>query len=115
MDKKRMATIYDFLRFTREHCKYVMCADCPLSSDNNKPRITCYDFMHQCTDEYNNYILKWIDEHPIKTYADDFFEHFPNASKHHNNYPIACRQHIYGGECNIKTCLACWNQPYVGK
>lgn len=112
MSEKRVATIFDYIRFSNEHCNKASCENCPVSSNNNTYGITCVDLLYQHTDKYNEFLLKWIDEHPIKTYKDDFFEHFPNALKHHENYPRACRQYIYGGECNIKTCLACWNQPY---
>lgn len=112
MTEKRVATFYDYVRLVTEQCNKASCGFCPLSSQNNEFHVGCGKYITEHTEVANEMLLKWIDEHPIKTYADDFFEHFPNALKHHENYPRACRQYIYGGECNIKTCLACWNQPY---
>ena len=47
-------------------------------------------------------VQKWSDEHPKKTYAQDFFEKFPKAPKDKSaksEYPDACRNLIYGGGC----------------
>lgn len=64
-------------------------------------------------------IQKWSDEHPKKTYAQDFFEKFPKAPKNKSaksEYPDACRNLIYGGGCpkielRIDCCYECWNEP----
>lgn len=75
-------------------------------------------------------VQKWSYEHPApkqKTYADDFFEKYPNAKRHENGRPLAYRCDVYGCECNYKKapevlywrgkkgiddCLMCWNEPY---
>lgn len=64
-------------------------------------------------------LQKWSDEHPKKTYAQDFFEKFPNAPKDKSaksEYPHACRNMTYGGGCpkiesRIDCCYECWNEP----
>ena len=64
-------------------------------------------------------LKKWSDEHPVKTYAQDFFEKFPDAPKDEavkGKCPWACRCVIYGGECpmiepEIDCCYECWNEP----
>lgn len=64
-------------------------------------------------------LQKWSDEHPKKTYAQDFFEKFPKAPKNKSaksEYPDACRNLIYGGGCpkielRIDCCYKCWNEP----
>ena len=64
-------------------------------------------------------LQKWSDEHPKKTYAQDFFEKFPDAPKDKSaksEYPDACRNMIYGGGCpkigpKIECCYECWNEP----
>ena len=64
-------------------------------------------------------IQNWSDEHPKKTYVQDFFEKFPNAPKDKSakdEYPDACRNLIYGGGCpkiesRIDCCYKCWNEP----
>ena len=64
-------------------------------------------------------LQKWSDEHSQKTYAQDFFEKFPDAPKDEaikEMSPIACRRVIYGGGCRmtdpkIACCYECWNEP----
>lgn len=64
-------------------------------------------------------LQKWSNEHPKKTYAQDFFEKFPKAPKDKSaksEYPDACRNLIYGGGCpkiesRIDCCYKCWNEP----
>ena len=67
-------------------------------------------------------VQKWSDEHPKKTYAQDFFEKFPDAPKDEavkGKCPWACRIGIYGGGCpkidpEIDCCYECWNEPMEG-
>ena len=63
-------------------------------------------------------VQKWSDEHPKKTYAQDFFEKFPKAQSKSDGTPFVCRKKIYGGvrpafeDCDYTgTCKNCWNEP----
>lgn len=59
-------------------------------------------------------LQKWSDEHPVKTYAQDFFEKFPKAQSNSDGSPIICKEIIYGGFNNYicaKSCYECWNEP----
>lgn len=64
-------------------------------------------------------VQKWSDEHPKKTYAQDFLEKFPEAQKSWGGVPFVCRKRIYGGihsatseSCDdTKACYRCWNEP----
>ena len=59
-------------------------------------------------------LQKWSDEHPVKTYAQDFFEKFPKAPRcksANGRYPSACRKAIYDGKCPGVGCEECWNEP----
>ena len=56
-------------------------------------------------------VQKWSDEHPEKTYAQDFFEKFPKAQSNSDGAPHVCRKRIYGGECPDIECYECWNEP----
>lgn len=78
-------------------------------------------------------VQKWSNKHPLpkqKTYADDFFEKYPNAKRHENGRPLVYRCDVYGCECNYKKapeviywrgkqgiddCLMCWNEPYKAR
>lgn len=37
-------------------------------------------------------LQKWSDEHPKKTYAQDFFEKFPKAQNYAGVNPVVCRK-----------------------
>lgn len=64
-------------------------------------------------------VQKWSDEHPNKTYAQDFFEKFPKAQSNSDGTPLfVCRKRIYGGippkseGCDYTgACKNCWNKP----
>lgn len=63
-------------------------------------------------------IQKWSDEHPKKTYVQDFFEKFPDAQSCSDGSPFVCRERIYGGihstleNCDYTgACYRCWNEP----
>ena len=63
-------------------------------------------------------LQKWSDEHPKKTYAQDFFEKFPKAQRNWDGTPFVCRKRIYGGirstleDCDYTgACYRCWSEP----
>ena len=63
-------------------------------------------------------VQKWSDEHPEKTYAQDFFEKFPKAQSNSDGTPFVCRKRIYGGirstleDCDYTgACYRCWSEP----
>ena len=59
-------------------------------------------------------VQKWSDEHPKKTYAQDFFKKFPKAQSNSDGSPIICKEIIYGGFNNYictESCYECWNEP----
>lgn len=98
-----MASIKDLNRMC---IMQTACINCPLYSKD----VTCLpDSLPDNTDEI---VDKWVAEHPVKTYAMDFFEKFPNASRNGNGVPKACFNHIYGDEmhCSFSySCTECWN------
>lgn len=61
-------------------------------------------------------VQKWSDEHPKKTYIQDFFEKFPKAQSKSDGTPYVCRKITYGGKCpGIECdpgieCYECWNE-----
>ena len=63
-------------------------------------------------------LQKWSNEHPKKTYAQDFFEKFPKAQSNSDGTPFVCRKRIYGGirstleDCDYTgACYRCWSEP----
>lgn len=64
-------------------------------------------------DNLDEIVDKWVKEHPIKTYAMDFFEKFPNARKNDIGTPTICVKCVYGElsrDCARLDCNECWNQ-----
>jgi hypothetical protein len=72
-----------------------------------------------------NYFLKCLDDwaaaHPVRTYAMDFFEKFPNAPRGKGGVPKACPRDISsdtGTNC-LTLCNDCqkeyWNRPMPDK
>ena len=96
-----MASIKDLKRM----CKwYSDCDDCQLSVKNCLP--------NSLPDNADEIVGKWAAEHPIKTYAMDFFEKFPNAPRSSDGIPQTCWEHVYGDGryCPSDACTECWNR-----
>lgn len=91
----------------------ISCAKCPLENRNNGVGISCAPLEREYPDKAIKIVQKWSDEHPQKTYAEDFFEKFPNAPKEDDGTPKSCWRNIYGdGNCvDIShRCKMCWNR-----
>lgn len=100
-----MASIKDLKRL----CSfYIGCIDCPIKSE-----YTCS--VPRFPDNADEIVDKWVAEHPIKTYAMDFFEKFPNAPRLKSGVPKVCIERIYNVACIDEYCCEpkceeCWNQ-----
>lgn len=104
----------NFMKERRRMCDEVkLCINCPLEcTEFCDKAIYSSNFKLEEVQRAIEIVQKWSDEHPQKTYADDFFEKFPNAERIADRIPIICRQSIYGGECDKgKQCSDCWNEP----
>ena len=57
---------------------------------------------------------KQITENPIKTYAMDFFDKFPDARRKAARIPVPCIRMIYSecynNICSVGGCSECWNR-----
>lgn len=106
--------IMKFLKDAQRMCRAVGCTDCKCSS-------FCY--INYNISEEENYrfvkeVGKWAMEHPRKTYAQDFFEKFPEAKPDKEGVPRMCRANCYGGSCQYSAvsgagrapCKDCWNE-----
>ena len=103
-----MATIKDLKRMCDSYKK---CDDCPLDYTR------CGDSISALYGNADEIVDKWVLEHPVKTYAMDFFEKFPNASRRENGAPKVCTRYIYpelANDCCGK-CFDCWNQEIKEK
>lgn len=97
-----MASIKDFKRMCDFH---LHCSGCPIKSI-----LTCS--VYKLPDNIEEIIDKWVAEHPVKTYAMDFFEKFPNAPRDSDGAPKTCWKHVYGDGkyCSSDACTECWNR-----
>lgn len=103
-----------------------MCGCCPLKVElaqkfNCKQ---CFAIIRQYPDEAQRIVQRWSDDHPLpkqKTFADDFFEKYPNARSYVSNgvrIPTVMCCHVYGEcrehktECSYPQRERCWNEPY---
>ena len=97
-----MASIKDLKRMCKEHhC----CTDCPIFYLEG-----C--MLYRLPSNIDEIIDKWVAEHPVKTYAMDFFEKFPNATRDRNGVPEVCWKQVYGDgkDCPSDECIKCWNR-----
>lgn len=99
-----MASIKDLKRMCGS---YGECNTCPL----------CIEDVTRCKasnlpNNVEEIVDKWVAEHPVKTYAMDFFEKFPNAPRESNGTPKICWKYVYGDGkyCSSDACTECWNQ-----
>lgn len=102
-----MAQIKDLKRMCAAHKG---CEGCPLRCD-------CQS-LDGFSDNADEIVDNWVKEHPVKTYAMDFFEKFPNARKDKDGEPKVCAKNIYNNldiDCSECECVDCWNQEMKGE
>ena len=91
---------------------------CEFHSDCSKCNL--HDGCTACElpDNIDEIVDEWVKEHPVKTYAMDFFEKFPNAPKDKDGEPKTCIKNIYNNldiDCSKNDCVDCWNQEMKGE
>ena len=100
-----MASIEDLKRL----CSfYIGCINCPLFING-----TASCTPNELPNNAEKIINKWVAEHPVKTYAMDFFEKFPNALRQNDGTPKCCWKFFYGDSsyiCEPADCAKCWNR-----
>ncbi len=100
-----MANIKDLKRMCKENND---CDNCPLGA------VIKFCIPEGLFDNIDGIVDKWVAEHPVKTYAMDFFEKFPDARKRADGVtPIVYRRFVYDGNesCEfIGSCIECWNR-----
>ena len=105
---KVMASIKDLKRMC---VSYDECGKCPLFDIGG----TSCRQPYECPDNTDEIVDEWVSEHPVKTYAMDFFEKFPGAQRNATTgIPIPCIRVIYSEfydkVCPAERCSECWNR-----
>ena len=117
MDKiNKKATIYDYARI----CKpYDDCKKCPIGTRNNSVGIPCDYLIRTHPDKANEIILKWCEEHPIKTRQSEFLKMFPNANICRGCLEISpCNVDIRqfdSEKCGTKSCAKCRKEYWLAE
>lgn len=98
------------------------CDECPLSMVNNPKGTTCSRLEPDFPSIAISIVQKWSEEHPRKTFLQDFLEKYPKAELIHNKFPEIC-PHSLGYATNkerfldtdeqfvSEECEECWNRP----
>ena len=120
-----MAEIKDFARMCNVERKHRGCFGCPLYSIEREAEIrareaeiknNCRGLLHMNTDEVDRIVTEWCEEHPQKTYAQDFLEKFPGAPRRSEKFPVAYACDIYSELDRVhcknfgNDCEKCWNE-----
>lgn len=111
----KKATIFDYARM----CKNITeCEDCPLGTKNNGEGITCSYLMMKVPDKANEIILKWCEEHPIKTRQSELLKMFPNAKMDNHGVLMCCPALIdVNFKCNAENvaCAECSKEYWLAE
>lgn len=111
----KKATIDDFARMCN---KMDDCCDCPMGHKTANDCTSCDLLLRDEPDKANEIILKWCEEHPIKTRQDKFLKMFPNASVDHNGILDVCPKAInIDNKCTaiVKTCGECCEEYWLAE
>ena len=113
MQKLDCSKVVDFRKADAMICAYSGGCDlCPLDERNNGTKKSCTRLKEENIEIYIELLQGWADKH-CKTYAQDFFEKFPNAKKYGEGLPSQhwCIVHNQG-VCDKKDylCEDCWNE-----
>ena len=105
------------MKIIKRMCDIEHCLSCPLSEDNNGTKESCCYFMIQFPEKAEKILIKWAEEHPVKTMLQDFLEKYPNAPKDKEvGTPNVCAFNLgYIKEQDCRnydySCEKCWNRP----
>lgn len=92
-------------------CK-TKCSDCPLCSDNNgtSEDMSCTTFEMYYPEKAIEFVQRWSDEHPQKTFLTEFLENYPNAQLRIDGIPKGVCPYALGlinrDDCQKKTITA---------
>lgn len=91
------------------------CSNCPLCSENNNKGLSCTGFEMLYPEKAIEIVQKWSNEHPRKTYLNEFLKNYPNAWLNEKGIPKRMCPSMLGlkdlEDCGERNCVECWNQP----
>lgn len=112
---KEKATIFDYMRICKNQKS---CGTCPLFSRANGMNVACVILIREYPDKANEIILKWCEEHPIKTRQSEFLKMFPNAQKLDDGTLSICPKFVDATldiTCCGKLCTLCYEDFWLAE
>ena len=113
---KKTATIFDYARM----CEHFddNCQECPVFYKQIETGLSCEEFIRNCSDKANEIILKWCEEHPIKTRQDRFLKMFPKAKTNAEGRIVICPNSVeydYMHGCANVSCPQCMDKYWLAE
>lgn len=104
-----------------ERCS-MACAKCLLANYNNGDEFSCILYEQKHPEQAIAIVQKWAQEHPRKTFLQDFLEKYPKAELRYNKFPEICPYSLgyaKNSQCVLdmeeqfcsEECEECWNRP----
>lgn len=97
---------------------HIECRDCLLSAKHNGMDCNCTALRVLCPEKYEEILLNWAKEHPIKTNKDVLLEMFPDVNIDNRGIPLVspchcgltkdCIENHYCPDCKKEF----WNAEY---
>ena len=112
----------EYLEVKKQHarmCSLYLCEDdgsslsCPVKKACQS--LSCHTFEFTCPEKFEEIVMKWAAENPVRTLKDVLLEHFPNAQLNDDGEPVVCPFTLGLTACRLETrtgtCDGCWDQP----
>lgn len=108
----KKATIYEFARMCKENVH--KCKNCPMWNY----KCTIFTMDSADIDKANEIILKWCEEHPIKTRQSEFLKMFPSAETDNDGVLVCCPKWIdkdFRCDMSSRLCIECRKEYWLAE
>lgn len=109
---------FKWLKILSRYCKHHDCADCEINKLLEYPSRECVSQIEKHFYEVSNILIKFNEEHSVRTNKDMFLKMFPNASEIEELSPCYFDKDWEKKYCsNYTDCYDCrrefWDSEYV--
>ena len=106
-----MAEFQEIMRIHKRMCQsYKVCAECCIYKI---PNVSCKTYIYKYPEDAEKLLLKWAEEHPIKTNAEKFKEMFGIKTTLEGCFGIPCVHH--DADCPTCEYQHFWEREYKEK
>lgn len=103
------AEVEKFLKDLKRMCNPVN--GCKFCVFNEHANGSCFNLIRNKPKLAMDLVEKWCNEHPLKTYKQDFVEKYPQCKLDSYGDPLGlCCGNIYNFDCHNTSCKGCWSQ-----